>query len=239
MEENKSKPIDKPVEIWSNQKRANTLIIVFWIIVGIDVLALMSGYLELELLKEIKEGGIIDEDRANSSDLRQGVIGLLQTGIFIVSIIVFLNWFRRAYGNLHRIGIKNLKHSESWAVWSFFIPIIFLFRPVQIMSEIWRETQRKIKSYNTVYSIKKEDFIIGAWWTFFLFSNFVGKYVLKVAFKDETIEQLIEGSRAVLISDFIQIPEAIFVILIVRQLSKIELTLANTIKDNGGVIVEK
>ena len=37
----------------------------------------------------------------------QGIIGLLQTGLYIASIVTFLNWFRRAFGNLHRIGIKK------------------------------------------------------------------------------------------------------------------------------------
>ncbi len=119
------------------------------------------------------------------------------------------------------------------AVWSWFIPIIVLFRPVQIMNEIWTETQEKIKKYDSNYILKSGGLIIGLWWTLFIISNFIGRYVLKTAFKkDETIEQLIEGSQAILISDIMQIPEALLVILIVFQLSKMELKLAEEVRKN-------
>jgi len=234
----KEEPIEK-LEIWDNSKRAKTVMIIFWILTGLTVIGIVSGYFELEILKNAQQGEFISDKEANASDIRQMIIGLLQTGLYIASIVVFLNWFRRAYGNLHRIGITYLKHKESMAVWSWFIPIIDLFRPVQIMNEIWTETQEKIKKYDSNYNLKSGGLIIGLWWTLFIISNFIGRYVLKTAFKDETIEQLIEGSQAILISDIMQIPEALLVILIVFQLSKMELKLAEKVKKSGGNIVYK
>lgn len=70
----------------------------------------------------------------------------------------------------------------------------------------------------------------------FVLSNFVGKYVLRTAFKNDTIEQLIEGSQAIMISDIMQIPEAILVILIVQNISKMESKLANEIKTGGNTV---
>lgn len=234
----KEESIEK-LEIWDNSKRAKIVMIIFWILTGLTVIGIVSGYFELEILKNAQQGEFISDEEANASDIRQMIIGLLQTGLYIASIVVFLNWFRRAYGNLHRIGITYLKHKESMAVWSWFIPIIFLFRPVQIMNEIWTETQEKIKKYDSNYNLKSRGLIIGLWWTLFIISNFIGRYVLKTAFKDETIEQLIEGSQAILVSDIMQIPEALLVLLIVFQLSKMELKLAEEVKKSGGNIVYK
>ena len=227
------------LEIWDNTKRAKTLITIFWILTGLTVVGIISGYLELEILKNAQEGEFVSEEKANANDIRQIIIGLIQTGLYVASVVVFLNWFRRAYGNLHRLGITYLKHKESMAVWAWFIPIIVLFRPVQIMNEIWTETQEKIKKFDSNYEIKSGGLIIGLWWTLFIISNFIGRYVLKTAFKDDTIEQLIEGSQAILISDVMQLPEALLVILIVSLLSKMELKLANEVKKSGGNIVYK
>lgn len=227
------------IEIWDNTKRAKNLMLIFWILTGLTLIGIISGYFELELLKNAQLGIYADESEANASDLRQGIIGITQTGIYIASVVLFLNWFRRAYGNLHRFGATYLKHKESMAVWAWFIPIVFLFRPVQIMSEIWNETQEKIKKFDSSYNIKNGGFIIGLWWALFIISNFIGRYVMKTAFKDETIEQLIEGSQAILISDVMQIPEALLVILIVSQLSKMETKLAREVKKSGGNIVYK
>ena len=235
--DNNTENLTKTLEIKDNSKRAKNLIIIFWILTGVTAIGIISGYFELELLKNAQLGEFIDENEANASDLRQGIIGLLQTGLYITSIVLFLNWFRRAYGNLHRLGINYLKHKESMAVWFWFIPILFLFRPVQIMNEIWTQTQEKIKKYNSSYLMKSGGLIIGTWWTLFILSNFVGRYVLKTVFKDDTVEQLIEGSQAMMISDIMQIPEALLVILIVFQLSKMETKLAEEVKKSGGNIV--
>ena len=77
------------------------------------------------------------------------------------------------------------------------------------------------------------------WWTLFIISNFIGNYVLRPAFKQDTIEQMIEGSRAVLISDIMQMPEALLVVLIVYKLSKMETILTQKVKESGGVVVHK
>jgi hypothetical protein len=233
------KDLPPKIEIWDNSKRAKNLMIIFWVLTGLTLIAIISGYFELELLKNTQLGIYADESEVNASDLRQGIIGIFQIGIYIASVILFLNWFRRAYGNLYRVGITYLKHKESMAVWAWFIPIIVFFRPVYIMNEIWNETQEKIKKFDSTYNIKNGGLIIGLWWTLFIISNFIGRFVLKTAFKDETIEQLIEASQAILISGVMQILEALLVILIVFQLSKMESKLAKEVKKSGGNIVYK
>jgi hypothetical protein len=226
-----------PIKIKDNSKRAKHLIYVFWAFIAVVFIATLSGYLELELLKHIQNGGLVNEDEANASDNRQMFIGLLQTAIYITTIVFFLNWFRRAYANLHRMKIKHLKHSDSWAVWSFFVPIIVFFRPVQIMNEIVSETQHQIRKMDRSYIKKEIGLWIGLWWTLFILSNFIGKYVLRTAFKTDTLEEMITGSEAVLFSDIMQIPEALLVILIVSRVTKIETKLAKEIKQNGGEVI--
>lgn len=133
------KPIpqeEKIVEIKDNSKRAKSLIIIFWSIVGLAFLGVLSGYHEFQLLKKIKFGEIISDREAALSAAIQSITGIAQTGIHLVSMVVFLGWFRRAYGNLHRVGILYLKHKESMAIGAWFIPIIWFYRPVQIMNEI-------------------------------------------------------------------------------------------------------
>jgi hypothetical protein len=142
--DDKTTDSNEKLEIWDNSKRAKNLMIVFWVLIGLTVIGLFTGYNELQILKNAQIGEYISEQEANTSDLIQGIIGLLQLGIYIASVVLFLNWFRRAYGNLHRLGIKYLKQKESMAVWSWFIPFINLFRPVQIMNEIWTGLKRLI-----------------------------------------------------------------------------------------------
>jgi len=217
------------IEIKDNSKRAKILMTVFGVLVGLTLIGLLADYNELYMLKKVQIGEYVSEQEANTSDLIQLTLGLVQFGLYITSVVVFLNWFRRAYGNLHRAGV-NLKHEESMAVWTWFIPIVWFYRPVQIMKEIWTLTQEKIKEFDSSYTIKSGGIIIGLWWMLFIISNFIGRYVLKTAFKQDTIEQFIESSEATIISDIMQIPEALLVILIVNKLSKMESRLAVEVK---------
>lgn len=226
---NQAQQTNEP-EILDNSGRAKLVILVFWILIGVTAIAVISDYLELKLLQKARFGGIT-EAAANANDMRQGIMGVVQTGIYIVSVVVFLNWFRRAYANLHRLGINYLKHNKNMALWSWFIPFIFLFWPVQIMREIWSETQRVIRRRNSSYIIKSGGLIIGAWWALFVLSNFIGKYVLNTSFKTDTLEQLILSTEAYLISDLLQIPEALLVILIVHRLSKMERKMAEEVEN--------
>jgi hypothetical protein len=228
----------KLIKVKDNSNRAKILLSVFGVLIGLLLIGLLTGYNELQMLKNAQMGDYVSEQEANTSDMLQGVVGLSQLGLFLTSVIVFLNWFRRAYGNLHRAGVI-LKHQESMAVWAWIIPIVSFFRPVQIMNEIWMATQEKIKELDTSYTIKGGGIIIGLWWTLFLISNFVGRFLLTAAFKQETIEQLILSSEATLLSDIIQLLEAILVMLIVYKLSKMESKMAfevNKSADNMGII---
>lgn len=222
-------------EIKDNSQRARTLIIVFWTLIGATLVGLGTGYNELQLLWNVQAGKYVSEQEANISDMIQMTMGFVQAGIYIASMVVFLNWFRRAYGNLHRVGV-NIKHYEKMAVWAWMIPFIWFYRPVQIMNEIWTKTQEKIKEFDETYEIQSGGIIIGLWWTIFIISNFIGRYIFKMLFKQESIGQMIESSQATMISDIIQIPEALLVILIVYRLSKMESKLAYEVEKSGGNI---
>ena len=107
------------------------------------------------------------------------------------------------------------------------------------MKEILLKTQNAIKYFNNQYVPIKLGFLIGSWWGLYIISNFISRYVLKTAFNYETIEQIKEGTIASIISDFIQIPEAILVIMIVKNISKIENELASIIDNLNGEIIYK
>jgi hypothetical protein len=57
---------------------------------------------------------------------------------FILTSIVFLVFFHRAYSNLTTLGPNEKRWSAGWSVGSWFIPILCIFRPKQMANDIWR-----------------------------------------------------------------------------------------------------
>jgi Domain of unknown function (DUF4328) len=76
---------------------------------------------------------------------------------FILTSIVFLVFFYRAYSNLAVLGPSEQRWSAGWSVGSWFIPIFNLVRPKQIANDIWRGSDGS--PVPTIFHW---------WWAFFL-----------------------------------------------------------------------
>lgn len=227
------------LEIWDNAKRAQYVIYVFWGVMGISLLAIASDYFEIALLQDAVDGKGITTEMASASDDRQWIIGLIQLATIFLSAIFFISWFRRAYGNLHRVNI-NTENTERAAAWCFFIPILSFIRPPQIMHEIWRLTQQKIKELDRNYTINTKKYVIGIWWVLFVISHMIGKYVINSTFKDnQTLEGFLATSQANCALDIMHVIEAALVLVIVHSITKMETKLATEVKRVGGTIIEK
>jgi hypothetical protein len=68
------------------------------------------------------------------SDLVFGAEGL----VLLLVAVVFLAWFRRVYRNLEALGARGLRFKAGWAVWGWFVPLLGLFRPKQLLNDVWR-----------------------------------------------------------------------------------------------------
>ncbi|MHC5053008.1 MAG: DUF4328 domain-containing protein, partial [Planctomycetota bacterium] len=103
----------------------------------IGVIALWSGWLEIDLIERAADEEISDEE-ADASDQRQGLIGLAQVGILIALIVLFCLWIPRANRNARALGATGMRFTPRWCVIWYLIPIMNLFRPYQAMKEIWK-----------------------------------------------------------------------------------------------------
>lgn len=110
----------------------------------------------------------------SEASLRQGqavvnkltVMGRL---VFVLTAIAFLVWFYRSYRRLGRLYPESTNYGPAAAVWGFFVPILNLFRPIEIALEIWRKTHldRSWQLY--------------IWWLTYLLAGLVGSLAWMVA----------------------------------------------------------
>ena len=73
-----------------------------------------------------------------AADDRSTVLWILVFVSFVATGIVFIAWTRRLYRNLVPLGRMDLRFSEGWAVGAWFVPLLNLVRPKQILDDIWR-----------------------------------------------------------------------------------------------------
>ena len=143
--------------------------------------------------------------------------------LYITSVVTFIRWFRRAYFNLHSRTVTPL-YDEGWAAGAWFVPILNLFRPYKIMQEIDEETSLLI-SKRTQEPVKKDNVLIGSWWALWIIAGIVGRYIFRIGLRAETLEDLMQSTKADMVGILIDTPLAILAILVIRAVSKKELQL--------------
>ena len=214
----------------SNTKRAKNAIVLIWIILALEILMLISSYWQYNILQTLNNGGNVSEETIQLSDSIEGIIGLFYMIGFIISTITFIQWFRRAYFNLHLI-VGNLSYSEAWASGSWFVPILNLFRPYRIMKELYVETRLLLVRNRINFNQNLYTDNLGWWWTIWIVSNWVENVVFKSSLKAETINELITSSVFSMISNILGILLALITIKVIRNYAKVE-PLLNQIKSN-------
>jgi len=128
-------------------------------------------------------------------------------------------WFRRAYYNLHSLPWHNTRHSEGWAAGSWFIPILSLFWPYQIMDDIWKGTQNAIREK---FGEPQSAAIVGWWWTLYLANNFFNYFVAFTNRGAAEVGGLLLATKVEFFSEIISVAAIIVTIRMIQRTSVFE-----------------
>jgi hypothetical protein len=207
-----------------NKTRAKAAMIFLLFILITELAFIVSSYMQLNLLKSVQAGKMISDTQANQNDMRHFGIIIISMMAHLGCIITFIMWFRRAYYNLHQ-RVSGLAYSEGWAAGGWFVPFVNLARPVQIMSEMARETQNLLVREKLMEPKKVLGFLIPTWWTLWLIDGIIVSGFERAMTNDkamETIEGLISETNASMYASFAGIPLVIVAIAMVRAYSRQE-----------------
>lgn len=122
----------------SPRSRARTAGVVLLVIAAFDALALLTEALQLVVLGRVASGEEVPEALVSGNDFAFGAVGALQFVLFVAGAITFIRWLRRAYGNLHALGQRTLRRGPGWTIGAWFVPILNLFWPYQLVGDTWR-----------------------------------------------------------------------------------------------------
>ena len=207
-----------------NGQRAKIAIMLLWIVLTVEIISLLSDYLQYDLLQTVANGGQITTETATDNDVRQKIIGIIYLIVYVISGITFIRWFRRAYYNLH-LKAETLSFTEGWAAGCWFVPIISLYRPCQIMKELYQETQRLLSKNDESYIQNLNTNSIGWWWALWIIASFLGQFIFRYSLKAETIDELITTTVASIAASIIGIPLAIITVKVIKDYAEIEALL--------------
>jgi hypothetical protein len=195
--------------------------------VVIGVVAIISSMLEYQLLSDFKNGVYSSQELAvaagEASDSRQGLVGIIQFGIFIISGILILKWIYRANYNARQLGAKDMVFTPGWSIGWYFIPIANLWKPYQAMKEIW-----KASSNPQSWSPQSVSSLLPWWWFFWIVSNMFGNASFRLTMRADEINELMAANVVTQLSDVTGIPLSLVVIAIISKVHEMQMEHAKS-----------
>jgi hypothetical protein len=201
-----------------NKQRAQTAIILICIVMVLDVVSLISSYFQYRLLQGNED---VLREAASANDTREMIIGIIYGIAFLISGITFIQWFRRAYYNLH-LKVDNLKFGEGWAAGCWFTPIISIYRPYQIMKELYEKTKELLIHNGDELNENFSTTFIGIWWGLWIINHYLGQFIFRSSLKAEDINQLSTTTAMSMIESTIGILLGFITIKIIKDYSSME-----------------
>ena len=203
--------------------RTQLLLCLLVILLVLDIAAVFSGLAQADLINRAIGGEIITESEAMANDNRQAAIGFGQTALYIGCFIALLIWIYRANKNLRSLRAAGLSFTPGWAVGWFFVPFMNLFRPYQVVSEIWKASGPKVNmADDTSWKAVTTSPIVGCWWALFLTSNFIANIALRTVFSGIELSDLLDSTYAYMVSDGIAVIYLLTAIFMVRRISQFQ-----------------
>ena len=203
-----------------NTARAKQIISIFWIMLGLSIVNTASLAWQYILLSEVQnDQENIDMSLIETSDMLRSIITVSNLLLIILSIVFFIMWFRRAYYNLHQLPWNNARHTEGWAAGSWFVPILNLWWPYQIMMDIWNGTQNTLRER---LGDPRPAAIVGWWWTLHLITSFYDNIAARIGWDSDDVGSLITSTKMDIIGEVLSIPAILITIIMIQRTNVFE-----------------
>lgn len=139
-----------------------------WIALGVHLAHV------IELNKQLSGSGGDAEQLATIAGTLRLAQGL-QIAVFSLTAVLFLAWLFRLRINVRALGVRKLEFSRGWSVLGFFVPVLNVVRPYQVMAEVWRASDPSVLDPFEWKSVEAPQ-LLALWW-----GSFVIAVTLEVA----------------------------------------------------------
>ena len=89
-------------------------------------------------------------------DLRNS-FSLVQSAGYVVGAVVFIRWLLPVYKYLDAVAPGVRRWDPSWALWGWFVPLLWWWRPKQVVNDVWRAGGGSVPAP-----------VLTAWWVLFI-----------------------------------------------------------------------
>ena len=179
------------------------------------IAALWSSWQQLQLVQDLARGANVADTTIEANDARQQLFAYAQLGLGIASAVVFLMWTSAHTNRLIALGVTDMQYAPKWSVWGFIVPILNLFRPYQVMSELWKASE-VAPGPDDPLAKKATPAIVVVWFAILVVDNIVGRLASRSSF--ETIQQILQAAWLTVLADALGAVTALVALRLVGEI---------------------
>lgn len=124
-----------------------------------------SSFLEIDLWRRALERGHFFPAELAADQQRRALVGGLQLLLFVASAGLFLRWIHRMARNARALAASGLRHGSRGAVGWFFVPGYHLFKPLEVLTELFRASH---PDFIDDWRRAPVPHLLTLWWTLWL-----------------------------------------------------------------------
>lgn len=122
----------------STRWSARLLALLFLAIVVVGWVAVGFGIAEIRRIGAVAEGVEISPNLREAYYTVNVVLFAAQAVLLLGAAFGFVAWLFRARVNVRALGMRSFDYGREWTVLGFLIPLLNLWRPYRVVSEVWR-----------------------------------------------------------------------------------------------------
>lgn len=190
-------------------------IVLLWLWLAGDIALSASSLFTINVLGGFG-GTIAEQSSLELADTLSMWIGLTYLLLFVASGIAVLRWISLTNRNAQTFG-DGLEITPGWAIGWFFIPVASLFKPFQGVSATWRTTVNPAAPDTVDLPA-----LLRVWWGLWVASSIAGNIDFRLSMAAKTAPDLITSNWFSAITLAVDIPLAIVLTTLIKQLSAMQ-----------------
>ncbi|MEU6262415.1 DUF4328 domain-containing protein [Saccharopolyspora shandongensis] len=175
-----------------------------------DVLDTASTWHTHFVVRDYLAGNATTAD-LEAADLITTLVAIPALLVSIAAGVVFLIWLWRARINAELLGGRSAhRRSRGWAIGGWFGPVVNLWFPYQVVSDIWRASAPRRQAPGG---------LIIAWWVLFVAVTIIGQILLRSSLEEITEQGLQEAANLATLSTMLNLASGVLIVIIITQIT--------------------
>lgn len=189
------------------------------LVIAVDLFAVYADFVMYDVMGSLAIDGADYDDYdalmrdADHSDRLYAVAGFLQPLAMAATIVVYLIWFLRVRVNAEVFNPFGHRMKRAWAGWGWFVPVVSLWFPRRIMLDIWDASSPAGRARHG---------LVNTWWTLWIVALVTSRGGYTAYRNADTADEIQRAVGQVLLSDVVDIAAAVFAILVVLRLTRMQ-----------------